>query len=159
MMRIGNGFDVHRFADGRKLVLGGYCVPDARGLDGVSDADVVLHALADAFLGAVGIGDIGDLYPPEDPASKGLDSRKIMSDVLIAVAEKGFRLVNADVTIILEEVRLKKHKAAIWDSLATVLGCERDRVCFKIKSQEKLIPQEASCALCFATVLLEKDIA
>jgi 2-C-methyl-D-erythritol 2,4-cyclodiphosphate synthase len=159
MLRIGNGFDVHRFADGRKLLLGGHCVEGVRGLDGVSDADVVLHALADAFLGAVGIGDIGDLYPPEDPASKGLDSRKIMADVLVAVAQRGYRLVNADITIILEEVRLKRHKAAIWDSLAGLLACERDRVCFKIKSQEKLIPQENSCAMCFATVLLEKVTA
>ena len=156
MLRIGNGFDVHRFADGRKLILGGHLIDGARGLDGVSDADLVLHALADAFLGAVGVGDIGDFYPPEDPASKGLDSRTILADVLAAVAGKGYRLVNADITIILEEVRLKKHKPAIWDSLAALLSCERDRVCFKIKSQEKLVPQENSCAMCFATVLLEK---
>lgn len=155
-MRIGNGFDVHRFADGRPLLLGGVHIPGVRGLDGVSDADVVLHALADAFLGAVGVGDIGDLYPPESPASKGLDSKKILADVLTVVRRKGFSLVNADMTIILEEVRLKKFKPAIWDSLAALMGCEHDRVCFKIKSQERLIDQKKSCAMCFATVLLEK---
>ena len=155
-MRVGTGFDVHRFAENRALVLGGVEIPAARGLDGVSDADVVLHTVCDAILGALGRGDIGDLYPPEAAHSQGIVSTVILEKVLGLMGEAGYAIANIDITIILEEVRLKKHKETIVASLGKLLNLELDRVGFKIKSQEKLMAPEKSCAMCFATVLLER---
>jgi 2-C-methyl-D-erythritol 2,4-cyclodiphosphate synthase len=155
-MRVGTGFDVHRFADNRALILGGVEIPAARGLDGVSDADVVLHTVCDAILGALGKGDIGDLYPPEDTASQGIDSTLILQKVLDFMNESGYEIGNIDITIILEEVRLKKHKETIVAGLVRLMNLRDDQVGFKIKSQEKLMAPEKSCAMCFATVLLER---
>ena len=154
--RVGTGFDVHRFADDRALVLGGVEIPAKRGLDGVSDADVVLHTICDAILGALGKGDIGDLYPPDLPANKGIKSKVILDSVLYSMREAGYAIGNIDVTIILEEVRLKKYKPDIVKRLSQLLGLKESQVGFKIKSQEKLVEAEKSCAMCFATVLLEK---
>lgn len=156
-IRVGNGFDLHRFKDGRKLFLAGVEIDAKRGLDGVSDADLVLHSIADSILGALAKGDIGDFYPPEDPKSQGLDSKEIIDGVLAFMDKAGYRISNIDITIILEEVRLKKYKAAISESLSKLLNLDKTRLCFKIKSQEKMIEYEKACAICFATVLLIAD--
>lgn len=153
-IRVGSGFDLHRFKEERKLYLGGVLIEAPRGLDGISDADLVLHSIADAVLGALAKGDIGDFYPPEDPNSKGLDSKKIIADVMAFMRNAGYKINNIDITIVLEEVRLKKYKDKITRSLASLLNLDESRLCFKIKSQEKMIEHDKACAMCFATVLL-----
>lgn len=153
-IRVGSGFDLHRFKEGRDLYLGGVLVEAKRGLDGVSDADLVLHSIADSILGALAKGDIGDFYPPDDPRSKGLDSKQIISDVMNFMRESAYKINNIDITIILEEVRLKNYKEQIVSSLVKLLDLDRSRICFKIKSQEKMIDYDKACAMCFATVLL-----
>lgn len=157
-MRVGSGFDLHRFKENRKLVLAGVEIPSERGLDGVSDADIILHSICDSILGALGKGDIGDMYPPEDPANQGLDSKDILSRVLKIMYMDNFFIENIDITIILEEVRLKKYKDEIIDSLADMLDIKTNRIGFKIKSQEKIIPYEKGCAMCLVSVLLNKTI-
>jgi 2-C-methyl-D-erythritol 2,4-cyclodiphosphate synthase len=122
-MRIGQGFDVHRFSEdpGRRLVLGGIAM-DGRGLEGHSDADVVAHALADAVLGAAALGDIGTHFPDTDPAFFGIDSIGLLGRVVAMAREAGFTPVNADCTVLAEEPRLAPHVAAMADRLGAVLG-------------------------------------
>lgn len=156
-MRIGSGFDLHRFKDGRKLILGGVEIAHERGLDGVSDADVLLHSLSDAILGALGKGDIGDIYPPDDQASTGLNSRNILTDVLSIMRNEKYEIENIDVTLITEEPRMKRHKPAIVENLSHILSLSSDRIGMKIKSQEALIPGDKAFAVCLATVLLQRD--
>lgn len=123
-LRIGNGFDVHRFSHdpARRCVLGGVVVPDAVGLAGHSDADVVAHAVADALLGAVGLGDIGSLYPDTDPRWEGADSMRLLADVVGRVGDAGFRVLNVDCSVIAEQPRLAPHRQQMQDNLAAVLG-------------------------------------
>src|SRR5579872_7413158 len=130
-MRVGIGHDTHRLAEGRPLILGGVRVEHARGLVGHSDADVVLHALTDAFLGAAGLGDIGDAYPDTDPAWKGADSRVFLQQSLARLQKLGWRPGNLDVTIFAQEPRLGPVKAAIRTSLARLLGV--DEACVNVK--------------------------
>src|SRR5581483_4073801 len=117
-MRIGIGHDTHRLAEGRPLILGGLRLDHPRGLIGHSDADVVLHALTDALLGAAGLGDIGDAYPDTDPAYKDRDSRFFVSDTLRRLAEKGYRVVIVDVTVFAQEPKLGPLKGQMWQALA-----------------------------------------
>jgi len=132
---IGFGFDIHVFSKKKKpLVLGGYTVPGAPGLEAVSDGDVVLHAVCDALLGAAALGDIGDMFPPEDKKSRGIDSKKIAAAVLKKLGKK-IEVVNIDVTIIAQKPRLVAHKPAITASLKNIFGA---RVNVKIKSKENL---------------------
>jgi 2-C-methyl-D-erythritol 2,4-cyclodiphosphate synthase len=131
---IGWGFDVHVFSKKKKpLVLGGYTVPDAPGLEAVSDGDVLLHAVCDALLGAAGMGDIGDYFPPDDPKCKGIDSKAIAIYVLKKISK--FKINNVDATIIADRPRLVKHKPDIVKSLETIL---KNDVNLKIKSKEGL---------------------
>lgn len=150
--RTGWGFDVHRFAKKKRaLILGGYKVPGARGLEAVSDGDVVIHAAADAVCGAAGLGDIGDYFPPRDVRSKGIGSVKII-DFVMRKAKK-FKLVNVDITIAAEKPPLAAHKAAIVSSLRKILGIKAVNV--KIKSKEGLDILGGKAAIaCFAAVLL-----
>jgi 2-C-methyl-D-erythritol 2,4-cyclodiphosphate synthase len=133
--RIGLGFDVHVFSKKKKpLVLGGYVVPDAPGLEAVSDGDVVLHAVCDALLGAASLGDIGDYFSPDDPKCRGIDSKNICVFVLKKISKK-FKIGNIDITIIAEKPRLIKHKPGMVKSLKNIF---KTGVNVKIKSKEGL---------------------
>ena len=121
-MRTGIGIDSHRFADNRRLVLGGVEIPFERGLAGHSDADVLAHAIADALLGAAGLGDIGQLFPDTDAAWKDADSMELLRDVVGRVRAAGHELVHVDATVMLERPKLAPHREAIQASLAAVVG-------------------------------------
>lgn len=137
-LRIGFGTDIHRLVKGRKLVLGGVTIPHPKGLAGHSDADALIHAAIDAILGAVGLSDIGELFPDTDPAYKGADSAVLLKKVTALASRRRFRLVNLDSVISAEEPKLKPHKAAIRRSLAKLLGVAEDRVNIKAKTREGL---------------------
>src|SRR4051812_21558965 len=138
MYRVGSGHDTHRLADGRPLVLGGLRVDHPRGLVGHSDADVILHAVTDAVLGAAALGDIGDLYPDTDPANAGLDSAVFLRGALDRLAAAGWRVVNADVTVFAQEPKLGPLKADIRASLARLLGVDVGDVSVKAKTGERV---------------------
>ena len=138
VMRVGIGHDTHRFAAGRPLLLGGVRVEHARGLSGHSDADVVLHALTDALLGAAGLGDIGDAYPDTDPAYKDTDSARFLVETLTRLNQRGSRVVNVDVIIFAQEPKLGPIKGQIRDNLARLLGLPIDAVNVKAKTGEKV---------------------
>jgi len=123
-LRVGQGFDVHPFSDDpeRRLVLGGVAFADGPGLAGHSDADVVSHAVADAFLGAAGLGDLGSHFPDTDPDWAGADSVALLAEVIRRVAAAGFRPGNADCTVVLDEPRLAPHRRAMQDRLGSVVG-------------------------------------
>jgi 2-C-methyl-D-erythritol 2,4-cyclodiphosphate synthase len=137
-MRIGHGFDVHAFAEGRKLILGGVEIPHDRGLLGHSDADVLLHAICDALLGAAGLGDIGRHFPDNDPAYAGIDSRKLLRDVAARIGALGWKAGNVDATIIAQAPRMAPHIAAMTAHIAADLGVEPARVNVKATTTEKL---------------------
>lgn len=136
MTRIGLGYDSHRFDPRRPLILGGVRVSDAAGLAGHSDADVVLHAVTDALLGAAGMDDIGELFPDTDPALAGADSTQLLADVVRRVAAAGFRPVNCDVTILAEKPKLSAYKPAMRQNIARLLGIPPGNVAVKAKTNE-----------------------
>ena len=137
-MRIGQGFDVHALAPGRKLVIGGVEIPYARGLQGHSDADVLLHAICDALLGAAALGDIGRHYPDSDSAYAGVDSRELLRDVAAKLRQKNFRIVNVDATILAEAPRMAPHMKRMIDNIAADLGIEPSAVNIKATTTERL---------------------
>lgn len=137
-MRIGIGHDTHRLGPDRPLILGGLKIEHPRGLVGHSDADVVLHALTDALLGAAGLGDIGDAYPDTDPKYKDCDSRVFVVESLQRIKDKGYRLVNVDLTIFAQEPKLGPIKARMREHLAAMLGLPVDAVNVKAKTGEKV---------------------
>jgi 2-C-methyl-D-erythritol 4-phosphate cytidylyltransferase/2-C-methyl-D-erythritol 2,4-cyclodiphosphate synthase len=137
-IRTGSGFDVHRFAPGDHVVLCGVAVPHDRRLDGHSDADVGLHALTDAILGAIGAGDIGGHFPPSDPRWKGADSARFLRHAVDLVAARGGRIAHADVTIVCERPKVGPHREAMVARLAELLGVEADRVSVKATTTERL---------------------
>jgi 2-C-methyl-D-erythritol 2,4-cyclodiphosphate synthase len=137
-MRVGIGHDTHRLAPGRPLLLGGVRVEHPRGLVGHSDADVVLHALTDALLGAAGLGDIGDAYPDTDPRWRDCDSALFLRETLARLNQAGWRLVNTDVIIFAQEPKLGPLKATIRGRLAELLGVEPGCVNVKAKTGEKV---------------------
>jgi 2-C-methyl-D-erythritol 2,4-cyclodiphosphate synthase len=136
--RIGTGFDVHALVAGRRLVIGGVTIPFERGLDGHSDADVLLHALADALLGAVALGDLGTQFPDTDPRWKDADSRALLRHVAALVANAGFGIANVDATIIAQAPRMAPHIEAMRANIASDLGCAVAQVSVKAKTTEKL---------------------
>jgi 2-C-methyl-D-erythritol 2,4-cyclodiphosphate synthase len=132
MIRIGNGYDVHRLVDGRKLIIGGVDVPFEKGLLGHSDADVLLHAICDALLGAAGLGDIGRHFPDTDPRFKGISSLKLLGEVAGLLEEKGFRVNNIDSTIVAERPKLAPH---IPDMIANISAAIRvDALAVNVKA-------------------------
>lgn len=139
-VRTGIGWDVHRLAAGRRLILGGVEIPSDFGLEGHSDADVLAHAITDALLGAAALGDIGMHFPDSDPRWAGADSLVFLRHAHALVAEQGFRVVNVDSTVILERPKLKDFRQAIRDKLADTLSLAIDRVSVKFKTAEKLGP-------------------
>ena len=138
--RIGEGWDVHALVPGRKLILGGIEIPHTSGLLGYSDADVLLHAITDAVLGAAGLGDIGRHFPDTDAQFKGADSSVLLTEAMRRVRERGWELVNVDSTIVAQAPKLAPHMAAINASVAQALGVATDQVNVKAKTAEKLGP-------------------
>jgi len=154
--RVGIGWDLHRLEAGRKFLLGGVPLPHPKGPAGHSDADPLLHAVADAVLGAAGLGDLGDRFPPSDPKWKDADSRALLRDCLAAARSLGWAPAQADCTVVLEEPRLGPHKEAIRRSLATALGLPKSAVNVKAKTAEGLGPVGAGEAVeAHAVVVLE----
>jgi 2-C-methyl-D-erythritol 2,4-cyclodiphosphate synthase len=137
-MRIGHGYDSHRFAEGRRLILGGVEIPGHVGLDGHSDADAVAHAVTDALLGAAAMGDIGRHFPPGDDAWKDADSMALLARVVELLAGRNFMVVNVDVTVVTESPKLGPHAEAMCSRLAAVLRIAPDAVSVKAKSNEGL---------------------
>ena len=136
--RIGQGFDVHALVPGRALIVGGVRIPFERGLLGHSDADVLLHALTDALLGAAGLGDIGRLFPDTDPAHAGADSRVLLREAFAAVRAAGYEVVNVDATVICRAPKILPYAPAIVANIAADLGIDASAVNIKGKTTEKL---------------------
>ncbi|MDD2307969.1 MAG: 2-C-methyl-D-erythritol 2,4-cyclodiphosphate synthase [Desulfuromonadaceae bacterium] len=137
-MRIGHGYDVHRLVEGRKLIMGGVDIPHEKGLLGHSDADVLLHAIADAILGALGQGDIGRHFPDTDPAFAGADSMKLLAHVMTLADERGYTLGNLDATIIAQRPKMAPHIPAMCENIARVLNSTVGRVNVKATTEEGL---------------------
>lgn len=138
MIRVGQGYDVHRLVPGRRCVIGGVEIPFERGLLGHSDADVLLHAVTDALLGAAGQGDIGTLYPDSDPRFRDADSKELLRGAVSLLREKGFRPVNIDATVICQAPKLAPYREAICRNIADAAGLPADRVNVKGKTEEGL---------------------
>ena len=154
--RTGQGWDVHRIAPGRPLILGGVTIPCEFGLEGHSDADVLAHAITDALLGASAMGDIGMHFPDSDPRWKGADSLRFLRHVADLVGQAGYRILNVDSTVILERPKLKDYRLAIRERLATTLELEVERVSVKFKTAEGVGPVgEGRTAEAQAVVTLE----
>ena len=137
-LRIGNGYDLHCLVEGRDLILGGVKIDHAKGLLGHSDADVLTHAIMDALLGALSLGDIGHYFPPTDDRWKGADSLKLLEQVYGLVKEKGWQVVNIDSVIIAERPKMKPHITAMRDRIAAAMGIAPDLVGIKATTNEKL---------------------
>jgi 2-C-methyl-D-erythritol 2,4-cyclodiphosphate synthase len=137
-MRVGQGFDVHALVPGRRLIVGGVDIPHDRGLAGHSDADVLLHAITDALLGAAALGDIGRHFPDTEPAWRGADSRALLRGAMAKVRAAGYAVVNVDATIIAQAPRMAPHVPAMVANIAADLGVEAERVNVKAKTTEHL---------------------
>lgn len=156
-MRIGHGYDVHRLVPGRDLILGGVKIPYELGLDGHSDADVLLHAVSDALLGAAGLGDIGRHFPDTDPKYKGADSLVLLNIVGQKVVQKGYRVSNIDVTMIAQKPKLKDYISRMEENIASALGLDPERVNVKATTEEKLgFTGTGEGMACHAVCLLEE---
>ena len=156
-MRIGHGYDVHRLVPDRKLILGGVQIPYELGLDGHSDADVLIHAVMDALLGAAALRDIGYHFPDTDPAYKGADSRVLLRRVGELIAENGYRISNIDVTMIAQRPKLKEHIPTMIANIASDLELPENRVNVKATTEEKLgFTGEGLGMSCHAVCLLEE---
>ena len=156
-MRIGHGYDVHKLVEGRDLILGGVKIDHTLGLLGHSDADVLLHAVSDALLGAAGLGDIGKHFPDTDPQYKGADSLKLLEIVAQRVKEAGYRVSNIDVTMIAQKPKLRPHIEKMEANIASAVGIDASRVNIKATTEEKLgfTGNEEGMA-CHAVCLLEE---
>ena len=156
MLRIGNGYDVHRLAAGRRLIIGGVEIPYEKGLLGHSDADVLLHAVSDALLGAAAIGDIGKIFPDTDPQYEGADSLKLLSIVVSRLKEAGYGIVNIDATVIAQAPKMSPYIDTMRSNIALACGIESDRVSVKATTEEGLgFTGEGLGISALATVLIE----
>lgn len=157
-LRIGHGYDIHRLVAGRPLILGGVTIDHSLGLAGHSDADVLVHALMDALLGALALGDIGRYFPPDDPRWRGANSLALLQQVAALVREKGWRVVNVDTVLVAERPRLQPHIPAMAANMATRLGLSPDQVGVKATTNEKLGPEGREEGIsCSAVALLVHD--
>mgnify|MGYP000055148205 FL=1 len=157
-LRIGNGYDIHRLVPGRPLILGGQHLehPAGLGLDGHSDADVLVHAIMDALLGALSLGDIGKYFPPDDPQWKGADSLMLLEQVVALVKARGWGVVNVDAVLIAERPKLKPHIEAMRSAIALRIGVAPDQVGVKATTNEKLGPEGREEGIsCQAVALLQ----
>ena len=156
-MRIGHGYDVHKLVEGRDLILGGVKIDYEKGLLGHSDADVLLHAVSDALLGAAGLGDIGRHFPDTDPKYKGADSLELLREVYRKISEKGYRVGNIDVTMVAQRPKLKDFIPQMQDNIAAAVGVTPDRVNVKATTEEKLgFTGTGEGMSCHAVCLLEE---
>ncbi len=156
-MRIGHGYDVHRLVEGRKLILGGVDIPYEKGLLGHSDADVLLHAISDAILGAIAEGDIGKHFPDTDPRYKGADSLKLLAHVMALADVKGYRLGNVDATVVAQRPKLAPHIPGMRENIAGVLQAHPDRVNVKATTTEELgFAGRGEGIAAYAVVLMER---
>lgn len=156
--RVGNGFDVHALVEGRPLVVGGVTIPFERGLAGHSDADVLLHAIADALLGALALGDLGAHFPNSDTRWKGADSRALLRHVMTLAAERGYEVANVDATLVAQRPKFAPYVTAMRTNVSADLGCGVDQVSVKATTTERLGftgREEGIAAL--ATVLLQRS--
>jgi 2-C-methyl-D-erythritol 2,4-cyclodiphosphate synthase len=159
-MRIGQGFDIHALVAGRKLIIGGVDIPNERGLAGHSDADVLIHAICDALIGAAGLGDIGTHFPDTDPRYSGADSRVLLREVARLVASMGLRIANVDSTIIAQAPKMAPHIGRMRQNIAVDLGIEEGAVNVKAKTAERLGTLgrgEGIAAEAIALVMAERD--
>ena len=138
MLRIGQGYDVHKLVEGRKLILGGVDIPYKKGLLGHSDADVLLHAISDALLGAAAMGDIGCLFPDNDEKYKGADSLVLLAEVVNEISKNGYSVVNVDATIIAQRPKMRIHIDKMRENVAKACGVEVDRISIKATTEEGL---------------------
>jgi 2-C-methyl-D-erythritol 2,4-cyclodiphosphate synthase len=158
-MRAGLGWDSHRIVAGRALILGGVIVPSEFGLDGHSDADILLHAITDALLGAAALGDIGMHFPDTDPRWKGASSGQFLAHAAALARERGYTIMNVDSTVILERPKLKDYRLAIRESIAGTLELEVERVSVKFKTAEGVGPVgEGKSGEAQAVVLLQRPL-
>ncbi len=157
-LRIGNGYDIHRLVPDRPLILGGVEIPHTLGLDGHSDADALTHAIMDAMLGALSLGDIGHYFPPSDPKWAGADSIELLRQVNRLIGDAGWQVGNIDSTLVAEQPKLKPHIKAMTERLAEALGCDRAQVSVKATTNERLGPtgREEGIAA-YAVVLLTQS--
>lgn len=156
-MRIGHGYDVHRLVSGRALILGGVKIDYEKGLLGHSNADVLLHAVSDALLGAAGLGDIGRHFPDTDPRYAGADSRMLLEQVAEKIKEKGYRVGNIDVTMIAQKPKLKEYIPQMQKNIAAAVGTAPERVNVKATTEEKLgFTGTGEGMACHAVCLLEE---
>ncbi|MCM8820591.1 MAG: 2-C-methyl-D-erythritol 2,4-cyclodiphosphate synthase [Candidatus Omnitrophica bacterium] len=157
-MRTGIGFDIHRFVEGRRFVLGGLHIPFEKGLSGHSDGDVLLHALSDALLGAMGKPDIGYFFPDTDKKTQGIDSRKIVDKVIGILKEEGYYIENLDIVVICEAPKLLPFAESIKKTLSEILNIDIEKIGFKAKTYEGMgdIGRGDACA-CFVSVLIDKS--
>lgn len=157
MIRIGNGYDVHILTEGRKLVLGGIEVPHTKGVLGHSDGDVLVHAVMDAMLGALALGDIGQHFPDTDMKYENIDSTILLKRVKELVAERGYRVINLDSIIVLQKPKIKPYIEAMRKRIAEVLGIDVEQVSVKATTEEKLgFTGDESGVKSYCVVLLEK---
>lgn len=156
LFRVGQGFDIHRLVEGRKLVLGGVEIPSSRGLLGHSDGDALLHALSDALLGAIGERDIGYYFPDSMEENKNISSSVILRDALEKVTSNGFKLVNVDLTVITNAFRLSPHVENIKANLSKLLGIGRERIGVKAKTTEGFFFNDEA-VMVIAVVLVEAE--
>ncbi len=156
-MRVGTGYDSHRFSASRPLVLGGITIPDSPGLSGHSDGDAVLHAVTDALLGAASLGSIGESFPDDDPAYAGADSCQLLTRVMEMLEADGFKVVNADITVIAEQPRIQPYARSMEERIAGLLGVTAREVCVKGKTNEGMgwIGRKEGLAV-MATVLINR---
>jgi 2-C-methyl-D-erythritol 2,4-cyclodiphosphate synthase len=157
---VGFGYDVHRLVEGRPLILGGVQIPYGKGLDGHSDADVMLHALMDALLGAAGLRDIGHYFPPADPAYKGADSMKLLEHVVSLLGREGCRPVNVDLTLLAERPKIGPYVEQMREKLSAVLGVAPRRVGIKATTNEGMgFVGEGQGMAAYAVALLDETSA
>ena len=158
IMKIGFGFDVHRMTEGRKFYLGGIEIPHNKGAEGHSDADVLIHAVCDALLGAANLGDIGIHFPDSSPEFKNIDSKILLKRVCTLLAEKKYTIGNIDSTICLEKPKIAEYIPAMKRALASVMGIGEDKISIKATTNEKLgyIGKEEGVS-CYAVVLIQKE--
>jgi 2-C-methyl-D-erythritol 2,4-cyclodiphosphate synthase len=160
LLRIGNGFDIHRLEDGYKLILGGVEIPFPKGLKGHSDADVLTHAIIDALLGAANLPDIGELFPPTDPAYKGIRSVILLEKVISLLESKGWKIINLDCTLICEKPKISDYKSQIKKTLSQVLKIQAEQISIKGKTAEQLgsLGRGEGIAV-MVVVLIEKEVS
>jgi len=151
-LRVGIGYDIHRLVEGRKLVVGGIEIEHRQGLMGHSDADVVLHAVIDALLGAAGLPDIGDLFPDTDPTYKDADSGRLLTDAVARVRDRGFVPWNVDVIVHAEQPQMSPYKRRIGESIAALLGVPTDCISVKAKTAEGMGPLGTADAIACSAV-------